>query len=223
MLGTVGGAVGGAYLGDGIQDGTVFGGLTGLGEKGNSDASTIAVRYIDSINTAINAGNANSAESYVGSVQTYAQSAGASSEAISRAVSSVNSWIASQKAIDAGAATNATDAQKSAATTAQNNIAAQKTQAQTDLELLKTECENGTSGTTAKNQWLGPTLGAVLTGAAGGFLLNKATRDIQASNLSAAEKAAYEEWMDSVGQHIKCYIGTDEAGEYGDVLSVSME
>lgn len=223
LLGTVGGAIGGAYLGDGIQDGTVFGGLTGLGEKDNSDASTIAVRYIDSINTAINAGNANSAESYVGSVQTYAQSAGASSAAITRAVSSVNSWIASQKAIDAGAATNATDAQKSAATTAQNNIAAQKTQAQTDLELLKTECENGTSGTTAKNQWLGPTLGAVLTGAAGGFLLNKATRDIQASNLSAAEKAAYEEWMNSVGQHIKCYIGTDEAGEYGDVLSVSME
>ena len=28
--------------------------------------------------------------------------------------------------------------------------------------------------------------------------------------------------MNNVGKHIKCYIGTEEAGEYGDILSVSV-
>lgn len=222
LLGTVGGAIGGAYLGDGIQDGTVFGGLTGK-KQNNSDAASLAGRYIDSVKAAINSNNVNSAESYVNSLKTYADNAGASETAINRAVASVNTWVASQKAIDAAKVTKPTAEQTAAATTAQANIAAQKTQAITDLDLLKTECENGASKTTAKNQWLGPTLGAVVTGAAGGFLVNKATRDIQASNLSAAEKAAYEEWMNNVGNHIKCYIGTDEAGEYGDILSVSMD
>lgn len=222
LLGTVGGAIGGAYLGDGIQDGTVFGGLTGK-KQNNSDAASLAGRYIDSVKAAINSNNVNSAESYVNSLKTYADNAGASETAINRAVASVNTWVASQKAIDAAKVTKPTAEQTAAATTAQANIAAQKTQAITDLDLLKAECENGTSKTTAKNQWLGPTLGAVVTGAAGGFLVNKATRDIQASNLSAAEKAAYEEWMNNVGNHIKCYIGTDEAGEYGDILSVSMD
>lgn len=222
LLGTVGGAIGGAYLGDGIQDGTVFGGLTGK-KQNNSDAASLAGRYIDSVKAAINSNNVNSAESYVNSLKTYADNAGASETAINRAVASVNTWVASQKAIDAAKVTKPSAEQTAAATTAQANIAAQKTQAITDLDLLKSECENGTSKTTAKNQWLGPTLGAVVTGAAGGFLVNKATRDIQASNLSAAEKAAYEEWMNNVGNHIKCYIGTDEAGEYGDILSVSMD
>ena len=66
-------------------------------------------------------------------------------------------------------------------------------------------------------------LGAVGGGVAGGFLLNKATRDIQASNLSAAEKAAYEEWMDDIGKHIRCYIGPNEVGQYGDMLSVTID
>lgn len=222
LLGTVGGAIGGAYLGDGIQDGTVFGGLTGK-KQNNSDAASLAGRYIDSVKAAINSNNVNSAESYVNSLKTYADNAGASETAINRAVASVNTWVASQKAIDAAKVTKPSAEQTAAATTAEANIAAQKTQAITDLDLLKAECENGASKTTAKNQWLGPTLGAVVTGAAGGFLVNKATRDIQASNLSAAEKAAYEEWMNNVGNHIKCYIGTDEAGEYGDILSVSMD
>ena len=63
-------------------------------------------------------------------------------------------------------------------------------------------------------------LGTVVLGTAGGLLVNKATRDIQQSNLDAAEKAAYEEFMNKVGSHIKCYIGAEEAGQYGDILSL---
>ena len=92
------------------------------------------------------------------------------------------------------------------------------------LELLKMECEAAStvSNSNKKTAWITPVTAGVL-GIAGGFLLNKATRDIQEANLSAAEKEAYEEWMNNVGKHLKCYIGTDEAGQYGDILSVSME
>ena len=124
-------------------------------------------------------------------------------------------WISAQTAVN-NAGKSVTESQTQALGNA-------KTQAINALGVLKTACENTDSSSEAKNQWLAPTLGAVVTGVAGGLLVNKATRDIQASNLSAAEKAAYEEWMNNVGKHIKCYIGTDEAGQYGDILSVSME
>ena len=66
-------------------------------------------------------------------------------------------------------------------------------------------------------------LGTVVLGTAGGLLVNKATRDIQQSNLDAAEKDAYEEFMNKVGSHIKCYIGAEEAGQYGDILSITLQ
>lgn len=93
------------------------------------------------------------------------------------------------------------------------------------LDLLKVEADNVQNNGKSSQAWsgLGATLGAVITGTAGGLLVSKATRDIQASNLSTAEKAAYEEWMNSVGKHLKCYIGTMEAGDYGDIISVGLE
>jgi len=63
----------------------------------------------------------------------------------------------------------------------------------------------------------------VVSAAVGGATVWKATRDIQDANLTAAEKAAYDEWMNNVGRHITCYIGGDEAGSYGDVITTSLE
>ena len=65
--------------------------------------------------------------------------------------------------------------------------------------------------------------GAVASGVVGTLIVNKLTRDIQDTNLDSAEKAAYNEWMDSIGKHIRCYIGADEVGMYGDIISTSME
>ena len=78
------------------------------------------------------------------------------------------------------------------------------------------------SGAQSKT-WIGSTVGAVAVGTAGAFLLNRATRDIQDSNMDAAQKAAYNEWMNSVGKHISCYVGGDEAGTYGDIITTSIE
>ena len=93
------------------------------------------------------------------------------------------------------------------------------------MSALKTEIDaaDGNSDSGGAPAWLGPTLGAAVTGAAGATILTLATRDIQNANLSAEQKQIYEDWMNNVGRHLKCYIGADEAGEYGDIISVSME
>ena len=214
LLGTVGGAIGGGYLGAGIQDGTVFGKMTGL--KKDSSETSMAVKYIDAIKNSMNSSNPDVATvtNWMVSLKTEAKKLKVSDSDITPADNAVAVWASAQKTLNS--ASKPTEEQKSAVVTA-------KTNAVSALDVLKTACENADGTTESKNQWLAPTLGAVLTGAAGGFLVNKATRDIQASNLSSAEKAAYEEWMNNVGKHIKCYIGPDEAGEYGDILSVTME
>ena len=66
-------------------------------------------------------------------------------------------------------------------------------------------------------------VGATVSAIAGGLIVNKMTRDIQESNLDKAQKEAYDEWMNEIGSHIQCYIGGDEVGSYGDVISTSLE
>ena len=58
---------------------------------------------------------------------------------------------------------------------------------------------------------------------AGGLIVNRLTKDIQKSQLDDAKRAAYEEWMNEVGNHIQCYIGSDEVGTYGDVIGTTLE
>ena len=58
---------------------------------------------------------------------------------------------------------------------------------------------------------------------AGGLIVNRLTKDIQKTQLDEAKRAAYEEWMNEVGNHIQCYIGSDEVGTYGDVIGTTLE
>ena len=73
------------------------------------------------------------------------------------------------------------------------------------------------------NQWIGTAIGTVVGGVGGGIMLNKLTGDIQKSSLNADQRAAYEAWMNSVGNHITCYVGGDEAGSYGDIINVTVD
>ena len=34
---------------------------------------------------------------------------------------------------------------------------------------------------------------------------------------------AAQKWMDEIGEHIQCYLGTDELGTYGDVVSIELD
>ena len=66
-------------------------------------------------------------------------------------------------------------------------------------------------------------IGAAVGAVAGTALLYNVTKSIQDANLDSAEQAAIKEFMDSVGSKIRCYIGGEEVGTYGDVISTSME
>lgn len=225
LLGGIGGAIGGAYLGAGIRDGSVLGGITGLNKTKNKLSSkNTAVSYIKAIETLINDNKFTEVTTYANLMEESAKKLNVSEDLITKTKESVVLWSEVSYIYDE--TKNSTDDNKADSLEAMaKDMSEFKDAALLNLSTLKTACENAEDSSEEKsdNQWVGPTLGAVLTGTAGAFLVNKATRDIQKSNLSAAEKAAYEEWMDSVGKHIKCYIGTDEAGEYGDIISVSME
>ena len=61
--------------------------------------------------------------------------------------------------------------------------------------------------------------GAGLTAAAGGITTAQIMRESNRTEFTAAQK----EWMDNIGRHITCYIGGDEAGSYGDIITTSLE
>ena len=66
-------------------------------------------------------------------------------------------------------------------------------------------------------------IGAGVGAVAGGILGWQVTKSIQDANLNKAEQAAIKEFMDNVGSKIRCYVGADEVGMYGDMISTSME
>ena len=214
VLGALGGTVGGAYLGASLQDGSAFGKLTGLNNVSVDKNSPTAMN--------------NKCQQYVTSAKV--------GEKTDKATVSANVDLATGYA---------------AQLNVDEEIRKSVSDAYVDLgsdcigEANKKKCENynallvrlgnacqiqsdkaSTSGNKSGAQsktWIGSTGGAVAVGTAGAFLLNRATRDIQDSNMDAAQKAAYNEWMNSVGKHISCYVGGDEAGTYGDIITTSIE
>ncbi len=61
--------------------------------------------------------------------------------------------------------------------------------------------------------------GAGLTGAIGGVTTAQILKEQNRTNFTAEQ----QEWMNNVGRHITCYIGGDEAGNYGDIITTSLE
>ena len=37
------------------------------------------------------------------------------------------------------------------------------------------------------------------------------------------KNAAAQEWMEAIGDHIQCYVGSEEIGTYGDPVAIEME
>ena len=118
---------------------------------------------------------------------------------------------------------NAHDAWKNAATDTNKKDAATAA-----ADALKTACDSASDDDTDDGKWDGKKFGInVATGAAtavgGYFLVNKLTKDIQRSSLDKAHQEAYDAFMEEIGSHIQCYVGSELAGEYGDTLSLSLE
>ena len=226
LVGGLGGALGGAYLGKGIADGSILGGLTGKKASGNTKTSALnRVAAIERIisNPSVYANEVPSVTGYMSSLATEARSLGVDGTTINMTQSAVTAWATEYNAThNSDGSIKRDNTNRSVDTTNYNNAVINAT---SQLGTLKTAIDvaDSQSNSGGKNSWVAPTVGAVVTGAAGATILTLATRDIQNANLSAEQQAAYDEWMNNVGRHLKCYIGVDEAGEYGDIISVSME
>ncbi len=66
---------------------------------------------------------------------------------------------------------------------------------------------------------IGATVGAVGVGIAA----HKIAENIQEAKNDEAKDAAWEEFMTEIGSKIRCYIGTTEAGGYGDTVMLTVE
>ena len=227
LVGGLGGALGGAYLGKGIADGSILGGLTG--KKKSTDNSKVISEYIDKVESIIrNRGNtvadAINVNAYMNAISNAATNLKVDSTVISDAKDAVSDWYNDYTIvydISSGSRkdnSTATSQQKSEFNTSSSEALTKLS----TLEIAINAAKN-TSDSDNKHSWVAPTVGAVVTGAAGATILTYAMRDIQNANLSAEQKQIYEDWMNNVGRHLKCYIGVDEAGEYGDIISVSMD
>lgn len=95
----------------------------------------------------------------------------------------------------------------------------------TSLKLLVDDAvDNGdVENKTSRKRAITNLVGAGISAAAGGIIINRLTKNIQDSSLSAEEKQAYEEWMSNVGDKIHCYLGGEDLGTYGEYISISIE
>lgn len=92
----------------------------------------------------------------------------------------------------------------------------------TDHCALSEELEEEKDGTWWKKHG-GQLIGGLVGAGAGAGLAYAITDSVQNAELDKAEQEAIKEFMENVGSKIHCYIGPDEAGMYGDVISTSME
>ena len=104
-----------------------------------------------------------------------------------------------------------------------------KNAANSALTTLKLQCElkaDEEDEDEDKSWWDksgGAVVGSAVGGIAGGILANKIVGSIQDQELDSVERAAFNEFMDTVGSKIRCFVGPDEVGMYGEMISTSME
>ena len=110
--------------------------------------------------------------------------------------------------------------------TYRSNFNTEASNAARQIDSMISKCSVNLDEDEDKNWWKshgGTVLGTALGGVGGGLLGYYITDSIQNAALDKAEQEAIQEFMDNVGSKIHCYIGPDEAGEYGDVISTSMD
>ncbi|MBQ8294758.1 MAG: hypothetical protein IJX89_05230 [Alphaproteobacteria bacterium] len=240
-IGALGGGLGGAYLGAGIQKGTVFSGLTGktkakASDKGDfEDNQKKCVEFVDNANTSLTQTTGPDQASWA---QAYSYANGALRRAknmdikpassIEVAIAKLNTQITESdtgKKCDG----NAGNAGNAEICVGSETLTAVKTEISNALTSLKTACETEVDvdkedeDKSAKKTKIASGIGAGVGAIAGGILAHEIVDSIQDAEVDSAKRAAIAEFMDTVGSKIRCFVGADEVGMYGDIISTSME
>ena len=217
LLGAVSGGIGGYALGENIRSGNIFPGLTGNAQNKNAKALNAAKTCLQKINEIkrLDGKRYNNTD-----VRTLASDA---------AIAGANAGVRTSftKPVQDMEIAEVTGAESSQFNTVPLRLSNEQKDVLNDLatecKAKQEELESGTSNASDKQYRAVTPITTAVSAIVGGATVWKATRDIQDANLTAAQKAAYNEWMSNVGRHITCYIGGDEAGSYGDVISTSLE
>jgi len=231
----VGGGIGGAYLGAGIEDGSVFGGLSNKGAKAKNFESnkTKCKTEVASARTELN--KITKAQQSLGMVKVYFDSASSILDEINGTAATVE-WpanisdtitttTAGNPATCGGTGPAGTgvcvgnltlDAAKAEINAALKNIENQCAKAERETKKDSNGNEKDTKADAA-------IAGAVTTGVVGSVLTWGVTRSIIDAKRAKEEQEAIDEFMEALGSKINCVVGGDSLAEYGDVVVTSME
>ena len=208
--------VGGAYLGKGIQDGSVFGGLSGNGNGNKKLTQTKREQLVKTCQRYV--GEAKTAEGYTNiyAKYNYALEAASDLDVDTATFTDVSSKLSAyRKAGD----------KDSCPSSGTDNCKTAKQDLDEALDKLSTACLEKKSveksgGDEAKKA---AGIGGAVTALVGGALTVGVIETARKTQLGKAEQEAYDKFMEEIGSHIFCTIGGEEAGSYGDVVSTSME
>ena len=95
------------------------------------------------------------------------------------------------------------------------------------MKALASSCKNYESyadnGQRGKSQKAARIAVPIATTLAGGALGAGITASVIQAKKEEIKNKAVAEWMEEIGEHIQCYLGADELGSYGDVVSFTIE
>lgn len=234
VLGALGLGTGGVFLGDAIQKGDIFSGLSGKTsakkgkDKAKNDEENCAKLIEEAADSVSSTEKSTGYKSKVRAVGRLLKEYGkessfnldtynAKSTEYEEAIDALLEVEEDENAAET-AKTNAKDTAKSAAKALKTAIrdldGACSNIAFTEATETGWWNENGNGG-----KLLGGVIGAG-AGAALGYVIADGVLD---SELDAAGQAAYKEFMDTVGSKIHCYIGSQKVASFGQLIETSME
>ena len=92
------------------------------------------------------------------------------------------------------------------------------------MEALKSACENFVTteenGRAMRSARVAVPIATTLAGAGLGAGI---TASVMKTKRESIKNEAAQRWMDEIGEHIQCYLGADELGTYGDVVSIELD
>ena len=221
---------GGAFLGNAIADGKTLGGLTKNSSKKNTNYQNACKNNTENALSALKSPTDydkwQSAFGYISNMLSAAKklleisdsNTNSSYTALNNQYSTIQTTVPGlfgyKESNKKWEIKNDNDQAATAATTAATT--------ENMIRALKTECENSEQKEGWFQNWGGATIVGAGTALAGGLAAYHIVQDAHKSKLDAAEQEAYQEFMDNIGSKITCFIGADEVGTYGDMISTSM-
>ena len=228
IIGAVGLGTGGVFLGDAIQKGDIFSGLSGKTsakkgtEKAKNDKESCK-KLIDEAADSIS--STEESTGYKSKVRAAGRLLDEYTDAkVSFDLTTYNDKITEYESAIDTFLDKKDETSKDAAKNAAKNAAKELKKAIRDLGGA---CDNIAFKDTTETGWWnengGKLLGGVISTAGGAWLGYEIADGVLDAQLDEAGRAAYQEFMDTVGSKIHCYIGSQKVASFGQLIETSMD